>query len=217
MARRRAAPAATTASVAAGGKNSIAGPGDAGLEFRPEVSMHRAAGRVAVFAVVVVVGSGAAKAQAPSPSPFVSPCLAPEYRQFDFWVGDWDVLDPAGNVVGTNKITREYDGCVVQEHWEARGPQKQIGSSFNTYNPGTRQWHQTWVDSTGGFLLLDGAFADGRMVLSADMTNKRGRLKHRIAWTPQPDGRVRQFWETSSDDGQTWKPSFDGMYVRAKR
>jgi len=217
VARRRAAPAATTASVAAGGKNSIAGPGDAGLEFRPEVSMHRAAGRVAVFAVVVVVGSGAAKAQAPSPSPFVSPCVAPEYRQFDFWVGDWDVLDPAGNVVGTNKVTREYDGCVVQEHWEARGPQKQIGSSFNTYNPGTRQWHQTWVDSTGGFLLLDGAFADGRMVLSADMTNKRGRLKHLIAWTPQPDGRVRQFWETSSDDGQTWKPSFDGMYVRAKR
>ena len=217
MARRRAAPAATTASVAAGGKNSIAGPGEAGLQFRAEVSMHRAAGGAFVLAVWMSMGSPAVRAQSPSPSPFLSPCLAPEYRQFDFWVGDWDVLDPAGNVVGTNKITREYDGCVVQEHWEARGPQKQIGSSFNTYNPGTRQWHQTWVDSTGGFLLLDGAFADGRMVLSADMTNKRGRLKHRIAWTPQPDGRVRQFWETSSDDGQTWKPSFDGMYVRAKR
>lgn len=177
-------------------------------------------GHIAVLSVMVALAAGnAVRAQAPSPapSPFVSPCLAPEYRQFDFWVGDWDVFDPAGNRVGTNNITREYDGCVVQEHWEARGPQKQVGSSFNTYNPGTRQWHQTWVDSTGGFLLLDGAFADGRMVLSADMTNKRGRLKHRITWTPQPDGRVRQFWETSADDGKTWKPSFDGMYVRAKR
>jgi hypothetical protein len=181
--------------------------------------MHRAAGGAFVLAVWMSMGSPAVRAQSPSPSPspFVSPCLAPEYRQFDFWVGDWDVLDPAGNVVGTNKVTREYDGCVVQEHWEARGPQKQIGSSFNTYNPGTRQWHQTWVDSTGGFLLLDGVFTDGRMVLSADMVNKRGRLKHRIAWTPQGDGRVRQFWETSADDGKTWKPAFDGVYVRAKR
>jgi hypothetical protein len=181
--------------------------------------MKRAAGRVIALAVVVMTGPAAAKAQSPSPppSPFVSPCLAPEYRQFDFWVGDWDVFDPAGTQVGTNDVTREYGGCVVQEHWEARGPQKQAGSSFNTYNPATRQWHQTWVDSTGGFLLLDGAFADGRMVLSGEMTNKRGRLKHRIAWTPQPDGRVRQFWETSVDDGKTWKPAFDGLYVRAKR
>ena len=173
-------------------------------------------GALIVFLVAVGPVSAQSPSPSPSPSPFVSPCLAPEYRQFDFWVGDWNVLDPAGNVVGTNNITREYDGCVVQEHWEARGPQKQIGSSFNTYNPATRQWHQTWVDSTGGFLLLDGAFADGKMVLSGEMRNKRGLLKHRIAWTPQPDGRVRQFWETSADEGKTWKPAFDGLYVRKR-
>jgi hypothetical protein len=55
------------------------------------------------------------------------------------------------------------------------------------------------------------------MVLFADMANKHGRLKHRIAWSPQPDGRVRQLWETSADDGKTWKVGFDGRYVRAKR
>jgi hypothetical protein len=49
------------------------------------------------------------------------------------------------------------------------------------------------------------------------MRNRRGLLKHRITWTPQPDGRVRQFWETSSDGGQTWNAAFDGLYVRAKR
>ena len=26
-------------------------------------------------------------------------------------------------------------------------------------------------------------------------------LKQRAAWTPQPDGRVRQFWEQSADGG----------------
>jgi hypothetical protein len=183
--------------------------------------MPRAAGRVVILALAGAMGTGAARAESPapspSPSPFVSPCLAPEYRQFDFWVGDWDVLDPAGNVVGTNDITREYGGCVVQEHWQARGPRKQVGSSFNTYNPATRQWHQTWVDSTGGFLLLDGAFAEGRMTLAGDMHTRRGLLRHRITFTPEPDGRVRQFWDTSADGGKTWTVSFDGQYVRARR
>jgi hypothetical protein len=62
---------------------------------------------VALFAVVVAMGPGAA----PRPIPVLRlrsfrPAWPRKYRQFDFWVGDWDVLDPAGNVVGTNKITR---------------------------------------------------------------------------------------------------------------
>lgn len=61
----------------------------------------------------------------------------------------------------------------------------QVGSSFNTYNPATRQWHQTWVDSTGGFLLLDGAFAEGRMTLAGDMHTRRGVRRHRITFTPR--------------------------------
>ena len=173
--------------------------------------------------VAVMIGCASAlaafaAAQAPSASPAAAaaPCAPPEYRQFDFWVGNWDVKDPSGQVVGTNRITREYDGCVVQEHWEARGPQKQIGSSFNTYFPAARRWHQTWVDSTGGFLLLDGGMAEGSMVLNGDMPARKGTgmVHHRIAFTPNANGTVRQLWEVSRDGGKTWAVSFDGTYVR---
>jgi hypothetical protein len=155
-------------------------------------------------------------AQSPAPVPGPKPCTAPEYRQFDFWMGNWDVKDPQGKVVGTNRITREYDGCVLQEHWEARGPQKQTGSSFNTWNAPARQWHQTWVDSTGGFLLLDGGLVDGAMVLVGEMPARvgTGRVRHRITFTPLPAGTVRQFWESSRDGGKTWTVTFDGLYVR---
>ena len=163
-------------------------------------------------------GSPAPSPAAASPSPVAPPCRAPEYRQFDFWLGDWDVLDPSGKLVGTNSITREYDGCVLQEHWEARGPQKQTGSSFNTYHAAAGKWHQTWVDSTGGFLLLDGGLDGESMVLTGEMLGRRGLLQHRIRFTPMPGGRVRQFWESSPDGGKTWNVAFDGTYVRrAKR
>jgi hypothetical protein len=42
-------------------------------------------------------------------------------------------------------------------------------------------------------------------------------MRHRITWTPLPEGRVRQFWENSRDEGKTWSVAFDGTYVRRKR
>ena len=164
--------------------------------------------------LALAVEGRAESPSAPTPAP-PAPCTAPEYRQFDFWVGNWEVRDPGGNVVGTNRITREYGGCVVQEHWEARGPKHQTGSSFNTYSVPGRHWHQTWVDSTGGFLLLDGGFSDGKMVLAGEMPGRQGgTVRHRIAFTPQPGGTVRQLWESSRDGGATWSVAFDGTYVR---
>lgn len=155
----------------------------------------------------------AARAQTQAPPP---PCTAPEYRQFDFWEGNWDVFDPAGQQVGTNRIERVFGGCVLQENWVAMGPQKQTGSSFNTWSPGSRKWYQTWVDDTGGFLILSGEFVDGKMILTGEMMTPRGMVNHRITWNRINDdpGQVRQYWETSSDSGQTWGVAFDGIYKR---
>jgi hypothetical protein len=109
------------------------------------------------------------------------------------------------------------DGCVIQEHWVAVGPPAQRGSSFNTFSMAARRWHQTWVDSTGGLLLLDGEFKDGVMTLYGDGPAKNGgRRKDRIAWSKREGGSVRQLWETSRDDGKTWIVAFDGTYVPRK-
>jgi hypothetical protein len=172
---------------------------------------------LALATVGLAVAPVPARSQAPPPSPAPSPqpCTAPEYRQFDFWLGAWNVYGPDGSLAGTNEITSEFDGCVLQEHWAASPPPPQRGSSFNTWSPANRKWHQTWVDSTGGFLLLDGEFRDGTMVLAGEMPARDGgRINHRITWSQLPGGRVRQFWESSRDDGKTWRVVFDGIYVR---
>jgi len=137
-------------------------------------------------------------------------CSAPEYRQFDFWIGDWEVLNAKGDVAGTNVITREFDGCVIQERW--RGARGMTGSSFNTYDPTTRKWHQTWVDNTGTLLTLDGEFRDGAMRLEGRGAGPNGVTRNRVTWTPLEGGRVRQLWEISKDEGKTWTVAFDGTY-----
>lgn len=143
-------------------------------------------------------------------------CKTPMHRQFDFWVGEWTVTDSAGTkVMGRNSVTLEDGGCTVHEHWVAGGSVPNTGQSLNAYDLGTGQWGQDWVGSGGDVLHLRGAFREGRMVLEGEAKDPAGRLlRQRVSWIPQPDGRVRQLWETSGDGGRTWSVSFDGWYRR---
>jgi hypothetical protein len=142
-------------------------------------------------------------------------CLAPEQRQFDFWIGRWTVYDTDGSLAGENTIERIDDGCVLIERW--RGAEGMTGTSLNSWHAPTRQWHQHWVDSRGGLLRLSGGLDGPRMVLTGASPHP-GRpgatVQDRITWTPAADGAVRQLWERSEDAGLNWAVVFDGRYVR---
>jgi hypothetical protein len=140
-------------------------------------------------------------------------CRAPEQRQFDFWLGDWEVTDTAGQVVGTNSITRIANGCGLLESWRSAANGNE-GNSINWYNPQTAQWYQTWVGGGGSYLEMEGGIEDGDMILSGERETPRGKVIDRVTWIPKPDGRVQQIWEVSRDEGQTWQVVFNGMYRR---
>ncbi len=142
-------------------------------------------------------------------------CNTDKYHQFDFWIGDWDVSS-SGQMAGTNSIHPIHNGCALQENWQGSGEGGISGSSFNIYDRANDKWHQTWVDASGTLLELDGAFVDGKMVLSGERPSRdgSGTSLHRITWTPGEDGAVRQLWEVSKDDGGNWSVLFDGLYEK---
>lgn len=151
-------------------------------------------------------------------APPASPCASAEHRQFDFWLGEWDVLTPDGKLAGTSRIERITEGCAVLENWT--GQRGLTGKSLNIYDPADQQWHQFWVDSSGSRLTLDGVFADGKMVLEAHTTDRKRpevKVTQRISWSKNTDGSVRQVWDTSEDAGKTWTVVFDGKYIAAKK
>jgi hypothetical protein len=140
------------------------------------------------------------------------PCDAPEHRAFDFWVGEWDVRTPDGKLAGVNRIAREYGGCVLHERYDTG--KGYSGESLNVYDASRKVWHQTWVDTGGTLLLLEGGLRDGRMVMEGQTANESGPpTKHRITWSPNADGTVRQHWESTDDKGR-WTTAFDGTYAR---
>jgi len=166
---------------------------------------------MAALGVAIVCCATPARAQ-DSPPP--TPCSDPEYRQFDFWLGEWNVM-AKGNRVGTNSIVRILGGCVLAEHYVT--PKGYEGWSHNVYDGARKVWHQTWVDNQGGALYLEGGLQDGKMVLQGERPapDGSGTVLNRITWSKLDKGRVRQHWEASKDGGTTWTTAFDGTYVRA--
>src|SRR4030095_9200069 len=96
------------------------------------------------FALLLIVGWGSESALAQA-SPTPPTCTAPEHRQFDFWVGWWDVY-PTGKdqVVAHSLIEKLYDGCTIRENWK---PGSRLGGgSLNAYRPEQKVWKQIWTD-----------------------------------------------------------------------
>jgi hypothetical protein len=150
------------------------------------------------------------------------PCSLPVFRQFDFWVGEWEAFAPNGNKGGDSKVSIILDSCVILEEWTSAGVQQGLiytGKSFNMYNAATKQWQQTWVDNTGNTTeFLRGEGTDGKIVYYADkVTGPNGKnFMRRLTFTKLSNDKVRQFGEMSNDEGKTWTVEYDLEYRRKK-
>lgn len=141
-----------------------------------------------------------------------APCRAPEYRQFDFWVGDWEVHDPSGNVVGRNSVTLEQDGCLIVEHWKDSSGW-QTGTSFNYYDVRDKKWHQLYIDNSGNagaFPAMAGEVRERKMVLQTDPQQPP---LSRWTWYALDSDHVRQMSERMIAPNK-WQIGWDSTYVR---
>jgi hypothetical protein len=139
------------------------------------------------------------------------PCDQPAYRQFDFWIGDWNAYDIAtGKKDAHVKVERILDGCVLHEDYQATNGHQ--GQSFSIYDASRKLWHQTWVTNDGRLLEIEGTFTDGEMVLTGtDLTSDGRQQQARGIWKPVK-GAVRETGTTSLDGGKTWQPWFDLIF-----
>ena len=143
-----------------------------------------------------------------------NPCRArPEYREFDFWIGEWAPQNAQGVTVGTSSIQLILGSCIIFENWNTP---VSSGKSFNLWDARDGKWHQTWVDARGTMTHYVGGLQNGKMVLVSESTTNGKRTLAKMTYSKLPDGSVRQHGESSTDDGKTWTTTFDFKYVRAK-
>ena len=166
---------------------------------------------VLLAAVMMAATPTTAQDDASPPPPACTQDQSP-YRDFDFWIGQWQVVQPdQERVLGRNTISREERGCLLIERWTSAGGG--TGTSINLYDPLKEQWRQVW-QSAGGFIDMSGGLDDqGRMVLEGTIHNNVSgqQAPFRGRWTPNDDGSVLQeFWQ--KDDQGEWQSWFRGLY-----
>ena len=148
------------------------------------------------------------------------PCSNSFYRQFDFWIGEWEAFAPNGKKGGDSKISLMLDSCTILEEWTSTGLQNGLryaGKSYNMYNAAKKRWQQYWVDNTGSITqYFNGHYEEGKMIVQTDnekVNDTLWQIQKMTFYNLSPN-KVRQHGETSSDNGKSWVTSFDLEYRR---
>ena len=187
--------------------------------------MKRVSGRISMALAGLAFSTGCVEAEGPAGVPLAAmrtlltrghlsvynggvdravpaqPCLHdPLHRQFDFWLGEWNVTASGGPGGATNRITSGLDGCLVAESWTAANGVR--GRSINAYDRDLRQWHQTWVSSQpGGHLRMAGGMEGDTMVMHGQRVTFAGAaMFDEYRWYVLPTGRVIQAWKLDIPD-----------------
>ena len=165
--------------------------------------------RLAAMITLLLAGPLAFSADTPKPQA----CSAPEYHQFDFWIGDWDAFEAGSSSSEAHcKVERILEGCALREDYQDTTGHH--GQSFTIYDATRKIWHQTWVTNRGELLMIEGKLEGGAMVLSGSDHTAAGKERQvRGTWQPVSGG-VREFASRSLDGGKTWTQWFDITFRR---
>lgn len=146
------------------------------------------------------------------------PCANdPHSREFDFWIGEWQVYVTGTNsYAGHSLIQKISGGCALLENWQSAVSE---GKSLNFVDDSTNKWKQVWVGSyaMGKQDFVNGEYRDSAMRFTFETKDAQGHKQiGRFIFYNQGPQQVRQFNEISSDGGKTWVTSYDFTYKRVK-
>ena len=150
-------------------------------------------------------------------------CAEAEHRQFDFWLGDWQIEQAITGANGetlrlpaTTSVTLAAGGCALVERWSGtvqffwegmEKPEAMEGLSVRYFNPREGRWFIHWLDSRSASFgePFRGTFQDGLGTFTVTRATPRGTSTSRITFA-QP-GRDRVRWELAVEDGGgKWQP-----------
>jgi hypothetical protein len=150
------------------------------------------------------------QAKAPQPS-----CAERgEFRQLDFWIGEWDVFNKDQKIAETS-IQRVLKDCALEEMW--KGSRGSDGKGLSTYNPRSKKWEYFWVSANGSTSHFSGELMGSEMRFSFESPQPDGHVRQRH-WSliSLPDGGVRELSVGSDDQGKTWSTEYDYVWRKKK-
>ena len=142
-------------------------------------------------------------------------CAAAGDTSLDFLLGEWAVINPAGEQVATSSVTAVLPGAALQETRMAKDGRELRLWYF--YSEARHAWTSVFQGPHGAMreLVATEINGDGSVLMHGRFANPDGSFaQSRFNYTKLPDGQVRRVLEVSEDDGRTWKVLVDARYQR---
>ena len=151
-------------------------------------------------------------------------CPSAGARQFDFWLGSWQVRQEILGADGKmhpfeaeSTVSLAAGGCALVEHWRGEvqfpwegmeAPAMQHGLSVRAYDPATKSWRIHWLDSRHPAFgpAFEGRFdGTGRGVFTRTTSGAGGgELVTRIVFERRGRGAVHWELAVSRDAAASW-------------
>lgn len=149
-------------------------------------------------------------------------CSSAAQRQFDFWLGEWDVSPSLASanavppiLIAESSISQHAQGCVMLEHW--RPFRSGHGHSINFFDSAAGLWRQTYADASGTHTIFEGRLGDdGIMRLNNLGPPPAGSPagQRRMSFQPLDANTVRQWGEVMDARTGTWSTEWEFTYRR---
>ena len=178
---------------------------------------------ISTAVLLVLMGFSVVAAVPPVPDSNKLACDSPEARQFDFWIGEWNVRNLSPGVdadsewvddgMATNRVYSVVNGCGIVEHWEGIRKGRHIyGFSVRAFNEETQKWVLVlnWPSpNRPRFGILRGVFRHGRGDFFSKFQNAEGNdVLNRYSFADVAHDSFRWDAAISPDEGKTWETNW---------
>jgi hypothetical protein len=158
------------------------------------------------------------------PAPPPPGCATAEARQFDFWLGDWQIDQQIRRADGSwlhlparTSVSSVLGGCALLEHWEGDvkfyweqmdAVEHMEGLSVRSYDPGEGEWCIHWMDSRHPRFgpPFCGRFTGGGGDFVQERQTPSGTRRTRIRFSKAGHGGVRWELAIGSSADSSWTP-----------
>lgn len=140
---------------------------------------------------------------------------------FDFWVGEWELTwnyDDGRTGKGYNKISKILDGKVIEEQFKVLNDTSMegfMGRSLSVYNPRSDEWHQAWVDNSGGYYDFTGEKRGDKRIFKTRVFDRGDqKIQLRMVFYDISHKSFTWDWMVSRDGGEQWEVLWRIHYKR---
>jgi hypothetical protein len=155
-------------------------------------------------------------------------CQDSSQRQFDFWIGDWDVVNrqrrPQGTRWGvtgraTDRVHAVAGGCGIVEHWRGTTAMGQVlGYSLRAWNSAKGRWDLVLLwprPNQPRFFTLEGAFRHGRGEFFRTVSDTAGNpVQVRFTFSDITPTSLRWNDGISRDGARSWSTTWIMEFAR---